>query len=184
MVQLDKALTRRSGDGHPIPVIGKCTARVSITQRICPIELVVMRSCSYDVIILWDFLTALMSLLTVPMWRHLFSKLPIVDCMSSPSQRARSVITLWAERLLDETVLALLDRRSRFQWRVSTLLSLVTLREGSITVWAANDRDHPRLLPWGKHVTSYGFPAFPNVGGHLCASVPGCAPVDSHEEIS
>ncbi|CAL1286502.1 unnamed protein product [Larinioides sclopetarius] len=58
MFQDDRRLTLRVADGKPVQPLGRCILRLSIGGNSQPFEFIVLKDCSHDIILGWDFLEA------------------------------------------------------------------------------------------------------------------------------
>ncbi|UYV83328.1 hypothetical protein LAZ67_23000576, partial [Cordylochernes scorpioides] len=158
----DAGMILRVADGKYIVSRGRCTLRLEINGLVQPFELIVLPSCSHDIILGWDFLEASRAIIDCGSAEILLEKAELPEDSSSIFQTVAAddsfIIPAGSTKqinLISETILGVSDvvmEPSRILFLERDLMvpaSIFAVQHGKGRIWITNIGTCDRTVPKG-----------------------------------
>ncbi|UYV65069.1 hypothetical protein LAZ67_3003037, partial [Cordylochernes scorpioides] len=158
----DAGMTLRVADGKYIVSRGRCTLRLEINGLVQPFELIVLPSCSHDIILGWDFLEASRAIIDCGSAEILLEKAELPEDSSSIFQTVAAddsfIIPAGSTKqinVISETILGVSDvvmEPSRILFLERDLMvpaSIFAVQHGKGRIWITNIGTCDRTVPKG-----------------------------------
>lgn len=154
-------VTIKVADGKQVRPVGKCILRLSVNGRTQPFEFTVLRQCSHDIILGWDFLKATQAVIDCGRLELSFEdnvenrKLPSSGRLWStedyiiPARSMSRISVSVPEIKEDVNAIVGSNKHLLLSKEVFFPCTLITIQDCTGKIWIANGRAEPQAIPKG-----------------------------------
>jgi transposase InsO family protein len=156
-------ITLKVADGKHVQPMGKCVLRLGVNGRTQPFEFTVLKQCSHDVILGWDFLQSTQAVidcgrLELSLEDSIDAKLQNSCRLSSIKDyiipaRSMSQISVSVTEM-NKTVDAIIEANKNLLLSKEVFIpcTMITIQDCTGKIWIANGRAEPQTIPKGMCV--------------------------------
>ena len=161
MLPADNQVILKVANGSHVQPLGKCILRVEIEGRIQPFEFTVVPTCSYDVILGWDFLEASQAVIDCGRSELILDDIPsealncdkwslyAIEDVIIPAHSATKVKVVCHSSCQDFDVMVEKNKNLLLGKEIALPATIITLREGKGAVWVVNGQSVSKIVPCG-----------------------------------